>query len=116
MTWMTSIVRNRCLDWLRRPNFEDATDDAAVFESVQSGQAGPHEEIERSSESAAVLRCLATLDEKQRQAVSMAFLDGLTHTELAEKLGQPLGTVKTWVRRGLAKLKSCLTQVGIVGA
>jgi len=116
MTWMTSIVRNRCLDWLRRPNFEDATDDATVFESVPSAQAGPQDEIERSTESEAVFRCLATLDEKQRQAVSMAFLDGLTHTELAEKLGQPLGTVKTWVRRGLLKLKSCLTQVGVVSA
>lgn len=116
MTWMTSIVRNRCLDWLRRPNLEHATDDTTVYESVQSDLPGPHDELERNSESGSVLRCLATLEEKQRQAVSMAFLDGLTHTELAEKLGQPLGTVKTWVRRGLVKLKTCLGQAGIVGA
>jgi RNA polymerase sigma-70 factor (ECF subfamily) len=116
MTWMTSIVRNRCLDWLRRPNLEDATDDNSVFDAVESGQPGPLDELERNSEAGAVLRCLASLDEKQRQAVSVAFFDGLTHAELAEKLGQPLGTVKTWVRRGLAKLKTCLGNVGIAGA
>jgi RNA polymerase sigma-70 factor (ECF subfamily) len=53
------------------------------------------------------------LDDKQRQAIRMAFFEGLTHIELANKLGQPLGTVKTWVRRGLMKLKDCLGASGI---
>ena len=79
MTWMTSIVRNRCLDWLRRPNPEPLADEA-----------------------------LEALEGKQRQAIALAYLDGLSHSELAAHLREPLGTVKTWVRRGLLRLKSCL--------
>ncbi|MBL8384272.1 MAG: sigma-70 family RNA polymerase sigma factor [Burkholderiales bacterium] len=116
MTWMTSIVRNRCLDWLRRPAFEDATDDSTVWESLESGAPGPHELLERGTQADAVLRCLAALDDRQRRAVSFAFLDGLTHTELADRLGEPLGTVKTWVRRGLLRLKDCLARAGVSGA
>lgn len=113
MTWMTSIVRNRCLDLLRRPNFEDPTDDDGVFDAFESAEPGPLAELERSAEAAAIARCMSGLDEKQRQAISMAFFEGLTHVELAQKLGQPLGTVKTWVRRGLIRLKDCLSSAGI---
>ncbi len=113
MTWMTSIVRNRCLDWLRRPNLEDTTDDDAIFDKVESTASGPLDNLERNSEAGIVLRCLATLDEKQREAVSVAFFEGLTHIEVAHKMGQPLGSVKTWVRRGLLKLKQCLGSAGI---
>jgi RNA polymerase sigma-70 factor (ECF subfamily) len=116
MTWMTSIVRNRSLDWLRRPNFEVATDDDAVFEAVESPEPGPLAQLEASTEAGAIARCMGGLEEKQRRAISLAFFEGLTHAELAEKLGQPLGTVKTWVRRGLIKLKECLGSAGIAGA
>ena len=113
MTWMTSIVRNRCLDWLRRPRMEDATDDNAVFEAVESPEPGPLALLEQSTEARAIAGCMAELDAKQRQAVSIAFFEGLTHTELAQKMGEPLGTVKTWVRRGLTKLKDCLGAAGL---
>lgn len=115
MTWMTSIVRNRCLDWLRRPHLEDATDDDKVFESVESPEPGPLDLLQQTADARAIAQCLQTLDERQRQAVHVAFFEGLTHTELSERLGQPLGTVKTWVRRGLLRLKDCLSgsQVGL---
>lgn len=116
MTWMTSIVRNRSLDWLRRPHMENATDDDAVFDAVESPEPGPLEQLEQSTEARAIAACLGRLDEKQRSAVSIAFYEGLTHTELAEKLGEPLGTVKTWVRRGLVKLKDCLSAAGLGAA
>ena len=116
MTWMTSIVRNRSLDWLRRPHKEDATDDDAVFDAVESPEPGPLALLEQSTEARAIAGCMARLDDKQRKAVSMAFYEGLTHTELAEKMGEPLGTVKTWVRRGLTKLKDCLGAAGLSGA
>jgi len=83
MTWMTSIVRNRCLDWLRRPNLE------VVLQRPDDNGDDP-------------------LEAKQRQAIMLAFYDGLSHSELASHMRQPLGTVKTWVRRGLEKLKGCL--------
>jgi len=108
MTWMTSIVRNRCLDWLRRPRMEVSDEDGALVESAESANPGPLAELERSKDAHAVTRCLQALEAKQRQAIALAFYDGLSHSELAHHLREPLGTVKTWVRRGLLKLKSCL--------
>jgi RNA polymerase sigma-70 factor (ECF subfamily) len=105
MTWMTSIVRNRCLDWLRRPAPEVTVE---TFEELESGSPGPLAELERAKDAQALARCLGGLDARQRQAIALAFYDGLSHAELASHLRQPLGTVKTWVRRGLLRLKSCL--------
>jgi len=110
MTWMTSIVRNRCLDWLRRPNPEPLADD--TLEKIEDQNPGPLAELERARDSAALARCLRGLDAKQRQAIALAFFDGLSHAELAAHLREPLGTVKTWVRRGLARLRSCLELQG----
>lgn len=113
LTWMTSIVRNRCLDWLRRPNPEvvlqrpdDDGDDP--LEAIAADGPGPLEQLARSADAQALAACLAKLDAKQRQAIVLAFYDGLSHSELASHMRQPLGTVKTWVRRGLEKLKGCL--------
>ena len=110
MTWMTSIVRNRCLDWLRRPNPEPLDDE--TLQEIESGNPGPLALLEQGRDSAALARCLRGLDAKQRQAIALAFFDGLSHAELAQHLREPLGTVKTWVRRGLAKLRSCLELPG----
>jgi len=106
MTWMTSIVRNRCLDWLRRPNPEPLADEA--LEALESPNPGPLARLEEGRDSAALARCLRGLDARQRQAIALAFFDGLSHAELAKHLREPLGTVKTWVRRGLQRLKACL--------
>jgi RNA polymerase sigma-70 factor, ECF subfamily len=114
MTWMTSIVRNRCLDWLRRPNplpLEVLGNEGAE-EAIQDSGPGPLDTLERTREAGAVARCLRGLEAKQRQAIALAFYDGLSHAELALHLREPLGTVKTWVRRGLAKLRSCLELQG----
>lgn len=108
MTWMTSIVRNRCLDWLRRPRLEVADEDDAIADRTESDHPGPLAELERSKQAQALARCLKGLEGKQRQAIALAFFDGLSHSELARHLREPLGTVKTWVRRGLARLKDCL--------
>jgi RNA polymerase sigma-70 factor (ECF subfamily) len=108
MTWMASIVRNRSLDFVRRPNPEVIDVDGELIEGVASDSPGPLAALEHSRDGSALARCLAELEAKQRQAILMAFQDGLSHSELARHLRQPLGTVKTWVRRGLAKLKTCL--------
>jgi RNA polymerase sigma-70 factor (ECF subfamily) len=108
MTWMASIVRNRCLDWLRRPRLELADADGALTEAAESDNPGPLAELERTKDAAALSRCLGQLEGRQRQAIALAFYDGLSHAELAGHMREPLGTVKTWVRRGLLKLKSCL--------
>ena len=108
MTWMASIVRNRSLDWVRRVNPEVIDVEGEIIEGVASDGPGPLTALERSRDGAALARCLGELESKQRQAILLAFHDGLSHSELAAHLRQPLGTVKTWVRRGLARLKTCL--------
>jgi RNA polymerase sigma-70 factor (ECF subfamily) len=108
MTWMTSIVRNRCLDWLRRPRLEVIDEDGEWIEAAESDTPGPLAQLESGAEAGALRRCLEALEAKQRQAIALAYYDGLSHTELASHLREPLGTVKTWVRRGLLRLKSCL--------
>ena len=100
------------------PARSSATQGRPAFVALRArvAEPGPLAELERSTEAGAIARCMGGLDEKQRQAIRMAFFEGLTHIELAEKLGQPLGTVKTWVRRGLMKLKDCLGAAGIEGS
>jgi RNA polymerase sigma-70 factor (ECF subfamily) len=113
MTWMTSIVRNRCLDWLRRPKLEvvlerPGEEGEDPLEAIASDNPGPLEELSRSTDAKALAECLKGLEAKQRQAIMLAFFQGLSHSELAGHMRQPLGTVKTWVRRGLERLKVCL--------
>jgi RNA polymerase sigma-70 factor (ECF subfamily) len=109
LTWMTSIVRNRSLDWLRRPQQETTGEEYDIaVEAWQDDSPGPLERLATSGDAAALERCLQQLEGKQRQSIMLAFFHGLSHSEVAGHLKQPLGTVKTWVRRGLERLKGCL--------
>ena len=112
LTWMTSIVRNRCLDWLRRPQSETTGEEYEIaIEAWQDEAPGPMERLMAAGESAALANCLGQLETKQRQSIVLAFFHGLSHAELASHMQEPLGTVKTWVRRGLERLKGCLSGV-----
>ena len=114
MTWMTSIVRNRSLDWARRPRQEDTSEDYdLIVESVRDDAPGPLELLARSTDASALARCLQQLEAAQRQSIMLAFQQGLSHAELAAHLREPLGTVKTWIRRGLERLKGCLAGAGL---
>jgi RNA polymerase sigma-70 factor (ECF subfamily) len=109
MTWMTAIVRNRALDWLRRPNLEHGSDDYDIMIQALADPAGGPEHILGSTREAhRLIGCLETLSATQRQSITLAYLYGLSHGELADHLREPLGTVKTWIRRGLEKLRGCL--------
>lgn len=108
MTWMTSIVRNRCLDRLRKPRMEVSDAEGEIMDGTASDLEGPLALLERSAEARAIAACLKTLEPRQRQTIVLAFFEGLSHSELAAHMREPLGTVKTWVRRGLIRLKDCL--------
>jgi RNA polymerase sigma-70 factor (ECF subfamily) len=69
---------------------------------------GPQHLVLRSEDAAALSLCLARLDAGQRQAIAFSYFQGLSHSELAANLQVPIGTVKTWIRRGLEKLRRCL--------
>jgi RNA polymerase sigma-70 factor, ECF subfamily len=109
LTWMSSIVRNRCLDWLRRPQREMGGEQFEfAIESQQDEAPGPLEQALASGEASELARCLERLEDDQRRAIQLAFYHGLAHPEIAGEMKRPLGTVKTWIRRGLAQLKTCL--------
>ena len=65
-------------------------------------------ELDAKTQSEALSRCLAQLEESQRRCVVLAFVDGFSHAQIAARLASPLGSVKSWVRRGLIALKGCL--------
>ena len=114
-TWLTSIVRNRCLDQLRRREPDTVTltrdDDEPEMELEGMGPT-PEELLLSGADANSVRSCIEGLEGGQRQAIALAFVQGLSHAELAEHLRQPLGTVKSWVRRGLERLKKCLDAAG----
>jgi len=112
-TWMTAIVRNRSLDIVRRTREEPDIDDTLATNLVDE-RAAPPREAEARADAHSIRHCLEELDAEQRQTIALAFFHGLTHSELADHLRRPLGTVKTHIRRGLLKLKDCLMREGAV--
>ena len=120
LTWLTSIARNRAIDSLRRgqtqPKLQtlgaaasgtDAEEDD-VYDTVADDAPGPLDLLSRATDARALGECMDKLSALQRQSVALAFFQGLSHAEVATQMRQPLGTVKSWVRRSLATLKSCL--------
>src|ERR1700674_1920822 len=110
LTWMATIVRNRCLDLIRRPNYEAQDLDENVLENIQDEATGPLDRLLDSRDAASLAECIGRLEGAQRQTIMLAFFRGLTHSELAEHLAEPLGTIKTRIRRGLMSLKDCLSR------
>lgn len=118
MTWMTAIVRNRAFDLLRKLSNgqqHDVEIDAEYFDSdvmiaLESGEATPLQALELSQDAAALASCMSRLEALHRQAMALAFYHDLSHSEVAEKMNLPMGTIKTWIRRGLDKLRTCLVR------
>jgi RNA polymerase sigma-70 factor (ECF subfamily) len=118
LTWLTAIVRNRCLDALRRrePDTISMTaenEDDSDLELPSEG-ASPADLLLQGADAQSVRDCVDRLDGGTRQAIALAFFQGLTHAELARHMREPLGTVKSWVRRGLERLRQCLDALGVV--
>lgn len=109
LTWMSRIVRNRCIDLLRRPDLERPDPDGAIQDAWADQAPGPLARLEAARDGKRLAGCMAELDAPQRQAIAMSFFDDLSHSEIAEKLASPLGTVKSWLRRGMERLKRCLS-------
>lgn len=108
MTWLITIVRNRSLDYLRRVERHEVELDDDLSAVLESDTPGPQQQLLRSEDAALLHVCLGRLDAGQRQAIAFAYFQGLSHSELAQNLRVPIGTVKTWIRRGLEKLRLCL--------
>jgi RNA polymerase sigma-70 factor (ECF subfamily) len=120
LTWLTAVVRNRCLDHVRRRELDTVamsrSDDDGEDRDLDfpSHDPSPADLLMAGADAQSVRDCVETLEGGARQAIALAFFQGLTHAELADHLRQPLGTVKSWVRRGLEKLKGCLDRAGVM--
>lgn len=117
LTWLTAIVRNRCLDSLRRRELDTVTLTADEADEpdreLPADTASPAELLLQGADAQSVRECVEALEGAARQAIALAFFQGLSHAELAAHLREPLGTVKSWIRRGLERLRSCLDRAGV---
>lgn len=104
-TWLFSIARHRAFDLLRRRRPEGDAD--AAPEPIDDGP-GPFEWAAGQAAGASLRDCLDRLQPDQRACIVLAYCDGYSHEELSRRIGSPLGTVKSWIRRGLELLKRCL--------
>lgn len=112
MTWLTTIARNRALDALRRQHssrqleLDEAQEER--FAETPDERSDPLGLFEQATDALRIRSCLGDLPAQQRQCLALAYYHGLSHGEMAEHLGSPLGSVKAWVRRGLERMKRCL--------
>ncbi len=123
LTWLTHIARNRAIDSLRRAQAQPRTESLSAAEDdderpdpqerLASDEPGPLDLLDRASDRRQLGHCMQNLSPPQRQSVALAFFDGLSHAEVAEQLREPLGTVKSWVRRALQTLKTCLERAAL---
>jgi len=114
LAWMGVIVRSRALDFLRRRASERADAaldlDEVLSDTLAGESADPMDASQASEQAWALHECLRKLEARQREVVSLAYLRDLSHSELAQQLKLPLGTVKTWIRRGLDQLRGCMAR------
>ncbi len=114
MAWLGLIVRSRGLDLLRRRKADRGHLTQELDDTLADTLAGdapsPMDTAQASQQAWALHQCLARLESKQREVVSLAYIRDLSHSELSEQLKLPLGTVKTWIRRGLDQMRQCMAQ------
>lgn len=107
MAWVSTIARNRAIDRLRARGpmaYAEPVEDLEIAD----GAAGAEALLAAGEDAEALGRCLSELDPRTEKVIRTAFFEGVTYEALAHRMDTPLGTVKSWIRRGLMKLKGCL--------
>lgn len=107
--WMLTVARYRALDVLRRRRFEFSMDHENLT-TLAEQQSSMHDSESDDATFMALQGCLEEISPQQRDSILQAYYHGLSHEQLANALNTPLGTVKSWIRRGLSSLKRCLEQ------
>jgi RNA polymerase sigma factor (sigma-70 family) len=110
MTWLIAIARNRSIDRLRASRRTRNMDPIDAAAAVADTTAGADSAVELVQDHARLHSCLESLASHERAALRGAFFDGNTYEDLAARMTVPLGTMKSWIRRALIKLKACLEQ------
>jgi RNA polymerase sigma-70 factor (ECF subfamily) len=107
ITWLCAIARNASIDWVRKHG-SSAFVEAPPGEAPQDGVGHALEAMVESEQREQIFDCLDLLPANHQRAIRLAFFDGLSHSELASTMRTPLGTTKSWIRRGLLQLRGCL--------
>ena len=107
ITWMATIARNRALDELRRKRPVSIEDHPEALD-VASDEIPALDTVLRGEDGRRLAECMSKLEPGRQQMVVLAYCDGLTRDELGARFGQPANTIKTWLRRSLAQLRTCL--------
>jgi RNA polymerase sigma factor (sigma-70 family) len=110
ITWLAAIARNRAIDRLRSGAMGRRMEPIEEAVDVRDQSPGAVDVLMKSQEHARLATCLGELEERHAAAIRSAFLDGTTYDELSVRMKVPLGTMKSWIRRGLLKLRTCLEQ------
>ena len=105
--WIYTIVRNRALDVIRDNAREELTDDSRI-ESLLHDEQSVDDAFQRLAGNSRLRHCLEMLDARRRTCLLLAYVAGFSHGEIAGRLGLPLGTAKSWIRRTVNALKECL--------
>jgi RNA polymerase sigma-70 factor (ECF subfamily) len=107
ITWLCTIARNTAIDWRRSRGLRDTAPVEAALE-LADGRPSAEALLEAGETQARIFDCLEALEEKPRAAIRAAFFHGRTYPDLAAAAAVPLGTMKSWIRRGLLQLRGCL--------
>jgi RNA polymerase sigma-70 factor (ECF subfamily) len=108
ITWLVAIARNRAIDRLRASAVSRRIEPIEAADAVSDPAPAAVERVEQAQQQQRLARCLEELEARHASAIRAAFLDGATYEELAARMSVPLGTMKSWIRRGLLKLRVCL--------
>lgn len=111
LTWITSIARYRALDRLekeKRYAQRFQSDDEIVETFASDEQSTPHNDVQNTQLNQQIHKCLDLLNEQVRGSIKLAYLEGFSRDQIAERLGTKTNTVKSWLRRGAERLKQCL--------
>lgn len=108
ISWLAVFARNRAIDRLRSGRVQREAAPLEAAAELADGAPLAEDLLIDAERNAQVHHCLGELDDNQRDSIRAAFFNGRTYAELADRAGVPLGTMKSWIRRGLMRLKTCL--------
>lgn len=111
LTWIMSLARYRALDYMRRQSTRTRHESNFAQEPLQQESATSDSEVAEGVNDQHLNVCLDRLQDKARESVVKAYCEGYTHEELSASMGTPIGTVKSWIRRSIKRLKECLHEL-----
>lgn len=110
-TWLNTITRNQALDILRRNQHKTRHDSTDALEQLDDGSPNHEQQLNDWQDRKQLHQCLTEIPEQQRRCLELAYFEGLTHQALSDITDTSLGTIKTWIRRGLIRLKACMNSI-----